>query len=71
MDFLGFHNLNRILNTSLYVLDLEIRIVIANDCVERKPFANEFQNGLYRNSGAGNAGFPEMNFGAYPNSIHK
>jgi len=54
-------HINSIPNASANVLDLEIRIVIPDYFLKRKPLAHQLKDGHHRNSGTSNTWFPKMN----------
>ena len=70
MDSFACHNVNGVLNARLDVLPFERRLVIPDDRLWRNAIANQFQHSMNRNSGAGDAGFSEMNFRAHLDSTH-
>src|SRR5207249_2533631 len=64
------HNVDGVLNAGFNVLRAEGRIVIPDDGLRWNAIANQFQHSMNRNSGAGDARLPEVNFGAHLDSIH-
>jgi hypothetical protein len=61
VNFFNRHQGNRILDRCLNIGNAEIRVIVPDDFLERKPFVQQFKNALHRNTGTGYTGFSEVN----------
>src|SRR5437868_8247819 len=61
MSVFGGYHVNGVLDAGANVFRLKVGIVVANDVGKAQPFADHFQNVLYRDAGACNAGLAKMN----------
>jgi hypothetical protein len=69
VDFFGLNHVNGVLDARLDVLHFEVGIVVSEDGVEWNALANQFQNVLDCDAGAGHTGFSKMNVRADLDSI--
>jgi hypothetical protein len=61
VDVFALNHVNRVLDARLEVLHVEVGIVVSDDGVKRNALANQFQNVLDSDAGAGHTGISKMN----------